>query len=320
MFMEYSDNKKRGFTLLELLLYVSIASIMLFVISAFLAILLESRVKNKTIAEVDGQGVYVMQLLTQTIRNAKSITSPAIGTTANFLNLEMSLSSNDPTIFDEVGGVVQITEAANSAINLTSSRITASNIVFSNLSQVDTPGTVRVEFTLTHKNPEGRKEYEYEKVFIGSASLRGGTTAAVPPTPPPSCDTQADDLVVDISGANIGGGGNKELQGVTVQNIDTIGTCDIVIDKTTLTWGNGQLIEEVTIGGTTIWKRVGNIGTPTGRQPTGTELDNVDYTITSGSTDSVDKFKFNGNMIGDTFTITFTMVDGSTKVISSFSP
>ena len=134
-----------------------------------------------------------------------------------------------------------------------------------------------------------------------------------------TCGTQADDLSVDISGANIGGGGNKELRGVTVENTDTSGSCDITIDKITLTWTNGQLIEEIKIEGTRIFKH-NNEGTPDGKQPTGTELDVVDYIISSGNTDTIDKFKFNGNMTGDTFTITFTMGDGSTEVISSFSP
>lgn len=133
----------------------------------------------------------------------------------------------------------------------------------------------------------------------------------------PVCGTQADDLVIDTSGANIGGGGNKELRDVTVENTDP--SCDIVIDKITTTWTNGQLIEEIRIEGNRIWKH-NNEGTPNGKQSTGIELDNVDYTVLSGSTDTFNKFKFNGNMTGDTFTITFEMGDGSSKSTVSFSP
>jgi prepilin-type N-terminal cleavage/methylation domain-containing protein len=135
----------------------------------------------------------------------------------------------------------------------------------------------------------------------------------------PTCGTQANDLTIDTSGANIGGGGNKELRGITVENTDTSGSCDITIDKITLTWTNGKLIEEIKIEDARIFKH-NNEGTPDGKQPTGTELDVVDYIISSGNTDTVDKFKFNGNMTGDTFTITFTMGDGSTEVVESFSP
>ena len=59
-----------GFTLVELLLYVGISSAILLASSLFLATLLESRIKNQTIAEVEQQGLAVMQIITQDIRNA----------------------------------------------------------------------------------------------------------------------------------------------------------------------------------------------------------------------------------------------------------
>ena len=60
----YKKNN-RGFTLIELLLYITISSVMLLAISVFLSALLQSKVKNQTIAEVEGQGIQVMQMITQ---------------------------------------------------------------------------------------------------------------------------------------------------------------------------------------------------------------------------------------------------------------
>ncbi|MBL4693797.1 fibronectin type III domain-containing protein [Candidatus Gracilibacteria bacterium] len=128
--------------------------------------------------------------------------------------------------------------------------------------------------------------------------------------------SQVDSLVVSTSGANIGGGGNKELKGITLQN--TSGST-IVIAKITVTWTNGQKIQEIKIDGDRIWKH-NNEGSPDGRQNTGTEIDNEDYDLAASSTVNIDKFKFNGNMTGDTFTIKFELGDGSTVTISSFSP
>ena len=127
---------------------------------------------------------------------------------------------------------------------------------------------------------------------------------------------QADGLVINTTGANLGGG-NKELRGITLENI---GEIDIVIDKITVTWNNGNLIEEIKIEGTKVWKYDGSAGSPSGKQPSGTELNIVDYTIDSGNTDDIDKFKFDGSMTGATFNITFTMGDGSTKSTGNFSP
>lgn len=161
-----------GFTLIELLLYVSITAVLLLSVSLFLFLLLESRVKNQTIAEVEQQGLQAMQIITQTARNAEAITSPAQGASASSITLDVITASSDPTIFDLFGSALRITEGAGSAVAFTNSRITASGLTFQNLSRTGTPGTVRIQFTLTHMNPEGRNEYNFTKTFIGSATLR----------------------------------------------------------------------------------------------------------------------------------------------------
>ncbi len=140
-------NVQKGFTLIELLLYVSIVGAIIFSVAGFLSLLMQSRVKNQAISEVEQQGVQVMQLVTQTGRNATNI--------------------NFSSVFDLSGGTIR-----QNTIALTNSRVVASNLTFQNLSRTGTPGTIRVQFTLTHINPEGRNEYNYSKTFYGSASLR----------------------------------------------------------------------------------------------------------------------------------------------------
>ncbi|MBI2645179.1 prepilin-type N-terminal cleavage/methylation domain-containing protein [Candidatus Uhrbacteria bacterium] len=163
---------KKGFTLIELLLYVTISSVLLLVISAFLSSLLQSRVKNQTIAEVEQQGVQVMHIITQTALNAQSITSPTQGMSVSSLTLNVTATTSDPTIFDLSNGAIRIKEGAANAISLTNSRITASALTFQNLSRSATPGTVRIHYTLTHLNPSGRNEYDFTKTFVSSATLR----------------------------------------------------------------------------------------------------------------------------------------------------
>jgi len=164
--------KGAGFTLIELLLYTAVASTMLLMISVFLSFLLESRIKNQTIAEVNQQGLQAMQLIAQTARNAEAIASPAQGASASSLALDVTAIANDPTIFDLASGAIRIKEGINPAVALTNSRIAASGLAFQNLSRAGTPGTVRIQFTITHLNPEGRNEYSFTKTFIGSATLR----------------------------------------------------------------------------------------------------------------------------------------------------
>ena len=162
----------KAFTLIELVLYVGISSVMLLIISVFLSTLLESRVKNQTIAEVEQQGLQTVQIITQTLRNADSILSPAQGASAPSLSLNTYTGANNPTVFDLASGTLRIAEGASAAVTLTNSRVTASGLNFYNLSRSATPGTIQMQFTITLNNPEGRNEYNYSKMFSASATLR----------------------------------------------------------------------------------------------------------------------------------------------------
>lgn len=167
-----NKTKKSGFTLIELLFYTGIASSILLVSTLFLQMLLESRVKQQTISEVDQQGLQVMQIVTQTVRNAENITSPLAGESAALLRLDVHNTDDDPTVFDVSGGVLRITEGAGAPVALTNGRVAVSSLTVENLSRIDTPGIIRVSFVLTYVNPTGRREFDFSKTFYASASLR----------------------------------------------------------------------------------------------------------------------------------------------------
>lgn len=161
-----------GFTLLELLLYIGISSTVLLAISLFLSTILSSRVKNMAISEVEGQGVFVADTITQVVRNATTINVPTIGANGSSLSVATVSSDTSPTVFDLSSGVIRMTEGVGSVAALTNSRVTASDFSITNLSRSGTPGIVRITFTLTFKNPSGRNEYDVSKTFTVSASRK----------------------------------------------------------------------------------------------------------------------------------------------------
>jgi len=166
-------NKKNnhGFTLVELLLYIGIASVLLVVISLFLSTILEARLKQQSMMEIESQGTQIMEQITQAIRNAEGINSPNPGGSSSTLSLAMS-NGNNPTLFALSSETLNITEGATSPIPLSNDRITVSDFNVTNTSRADTPGILKIEFSLTHKNPSGRNEYTYSKTFETSSSLR----------------------------------------------------------------------------------------------------------------------------------------------------
>lgn len=154
-----------GFSLVEVLLYLAIVSVMILVITTFSFTFFQSRIKNQTIAEVEQQGIQVMNMISFEMRNAEdfSINAPD----------DITLNSTDPIRFYLQNERLFVQRGVTgSPIELTSSRLIVSDVLFEDLTRSGTSGTIRFNFTLTHVNPEGRNEYDYQKTFISSATIR----------------------------------------------------------------------------------------------------------------------------------------------------
>ncbi len=164
--------KSSGFTLVELLLYVSIAGVLLTSAVVLLGSILEARTKGEVIAEVEEQGYGVMERITQTVRNADAVTAPGPGGTSPTLTLQVFDGTKTPTVFSVSSGVLHLKEGSADAVPLTNSRVTVSDFSVRNLAVADAPDSVRVSFTLSYVNTEGAATYAYEKTFYGAASLR----------------------------------------------------------------------------------------------------------------------------------------------------
>lgn len=162
---------KTGFTLIELLLYFSIVGTLLLVLTTFFGMSVESRIKAQSISEVDQQGAYAMDQITQSIRNATSITTPIAGITSSSLALVVPFAAASPTTFSLTGTTLQITEAALNSVALTNSNVQVTALSFTNLTRAGTPGIVQVSITLKRVNSSGRNEYDYQKTFTSSAEL-----------------------------------------------------------------------------------------------------------------------------------------------------
>lgn len=173
--MSYNNFKikicAKGFTLVELLLYVGISSVILFVISMFLGAMLQSQVKNQAILEVEQQGMYVLSLMTRTVRNSEAITNPTTGLSDSSLSLSMPTPLVNPSLFSVSSGVLFVTEGIGSPVALTNNRVTVSDFIIENLSRASTSGTVKIQFKISYKNPSGRNEYDFSKTFYGNATI-----------------------------------------------------------------------------------------------------------------------------------------------------
>lgn len=162
----------KGFTLVELLLYMTLSATIILVVSVGLSALWQARIKNQAVSEVEQQGLFIMRQITQTVKNSSLIISPTQGTSDQTLTLETNSSSTNPTVYYLDSTNLKMTEAGGQALPLNGENIRVSNLEFLNLSRTGTPGIIRVSFTLTYSSTSPNYEYQYQANFYDSAAIR----------------------------------------------------------------------------------------------------------------------------------------------------
>ncbi|MCX6716846.1 MAG: prepilin-type N-terminal cleavage/methylation domain-containing protein [Candidatus Taylorbacteria bacterium] len=163
---------QNGFTLIETLIYVAIFSVFMVTIGMFATFIINSRLNNQIIFEINDQGNEAMGGITQSIRNATTVNSPGVSGTANSLSINTALASTTPTVFSLASGVLYIKEGTGSLVPLTNGEISVTNLIFSNLSQSLKPNTIQIRFTATDLATSTRLAGHFTSDFYGSASLR----------------------------------------------------------------------------------------------------------------------------------------------------
>ncbi|MEN9552241.1 MAG: hypothetical protein RI935_618 [Candidatus Parcubacteria bacterium] len=162
----------KGFTLVEMALYVGICSVVLFSLSTLFATLVSSRVKNQIITEVNQQGAFVMNTITYAVRNGVSIQSPASGSASSTLIITSSNPAINPSIIYGSSSRVVIRESTSTEIFLTNTRVIVNSLLFENVSSSTTDTVIRVSFTISGNTNSTKQEFNYSKTFTGSATLR----------------------------------------------------------------------------------------------------------------------------------------------------
>ena len=86
--------KKAGFTLIEILLYISLVSIVVFGISNFFVLIQRVKVKNQIIATVNSEGTFVSDFLSRAIRESTGVVFPPPGGSSGVLRLTIPGSNS----------------------------------------------------------------------------------------------------------------------------------------------------------------------------------------------------------------------------------
>jgi len=173
----------RGFTLVELILYVALVGILLTAGAIFAGDVVLGSVKGRIKAKVQSEARFAMEKIRQEIVKGNNIISPTQENSGNNFQIEIPGSpastltcfqvSNNKLQMSEGGTMVPIA-CSTDWKDLTSGEVEISNLVFSNISSGTSLGeeAVKINLTLKNKNPGGKKEFDAEATVETSISLR----------------------------------------------------------------------------------------------------------------------------------------------------
>ncbi len=149
---------QRGFTLLELLIYMGLFSGLLTILSAFFISTLETQSDAATAANLDADSWYLMSRFQHDLYQANSIVSPSSdGETTGTLTLNFEDHQVHYLLSDDKIIIVEDDQSAS----LLSNSITASNLSFTRLGNGEDATSITVEVELHQAGDNLTKTLEF---------------------------------------------------------------------------------------------------------------------------------------------------------------
>lgn len=157
-----------GFTLIEVLLAVSVLSLIVFTIMTMIPNSIQANAKTEAINLVAREGQYLTSQIHEIVTSAEEITQPSVSTTDTVLEVVMGDTNRDPSLVEQSGGQLLLTEGVSAAVSMHSSDIIVSGFQVTHNELADGQSLITYVFTLSVNNIGGLPEYSYTQDFGGS--------------------------------------------------------------------------------------------------------------------------------------------------------
>lgn len=173
------QNKKQGFTLVEMLIYVGILSVISTAIVSFALWSLSFNARVKAKNEVQNNVRRVAEMMAYEIRHASSIYTPTsiLETHPGQLSIETALNPplNESKTYKDFyvdGGVLYLKKEDSLSQALTSEKVRVNNLVFKRLASNGPTESVQVNLIIEYNNPSSRPELQAEANLTTTIALR----------------------------------------------------------------------------------------------------------------------------------------------------
>jgi len=174
-----------GFTLIELMVYIAIISIILVASINFMWQIMNTRTKSQVTQEAQQNARFAMERMVIEIRGAEDVVKTGGASTFDVHpgKLTLQYTAGDVVIDTATSTVtlggksvdirkLRITEGAGSPIELTSDRVDVTNLIFTDLTQGDDKDNIRIQLTIENVNPENVVWRESSISLQSAASIR----------------------------------------------------------------------------------------------------------------------------------------------------
>ena len=143
-----SRRRREGFTLLELVLYIGIFSILLMVFVQFFSSILDVGQESAAISSVNQDSQFILDRLSFDIHRAQSITTPGVlGEITN--SLQIAIDGINYTYYLGSGNLLLSNDSGINMLN--GFDTTVSNVTFRKIGNIGGKDTIVIGFTLTSK-------------------------------------------------------------------------------------------------------------------------------------------------------------------------
>lgn len=172
-------SRRPGFTLIETILYIAIASVVLVSLSQFGWNIINVSTKNNTHQDVISDARFILDQISLAIRNATDIETANsnfdtnIATTPGSKLTLRGTTPNDPIVFDISSGSLRMQIGTNTPIPLTSNSTLVETLIFTDNSSPDGKSkNISYELSITANPSNSRQEYQATAHLRGDAELR----------------------------------------------------------------------------------------------------------------------------------------------------
>src|SRR3989339_516454 len=160
---------KKGFTLVEILIYISVLTVICAAIISFLFWAIKTNAKSRAAAEVSDNARRAMETMFYEIRQANSVYAPTsvFGANPGQLSLETKISppDNETKTYNDfylAGGKLYLKREGMLPEQITSDQVRVSNLIFKYLGSSGNLASVQIDLKVEYADLSGRPEYQAE--------------------------------------------------------------------------------------------------------------------------------------------------------------